>query len=55
MYDLFPGVFATLQMIPDSIGKWLLHCHVNDHKDGGMETMFTVRAPPTAADGKCYY
>ena len=42
VYDLFPGVFATVEMIPDSVGVWLLHCHVNDHMTGGMEALFTV-------------
>ena len=31
--DLFPGVFATVE----SVGVWLLHCHVNDHIVGGMK------------------
>ena len=43
MYDLFPGVFATVEMIPDSVGVWMLHCHVNDHMVGGMETTYTVK------------
>jgi len=42
VYDLFPGVFATVEMIPDSVGVWLLHCHVNDHMTGGMEALYTV-------------
>jgi len=42
VYDLFPGVFATVEMIPDSVGDWLLHCHVNDHMIGGMETVYSV-------------
>lgn len=42
VYDLFPGVFATVEMIPDSVGVWLLHCHVNDHMVGGMQTLYTV-------------
>ena len=42
VYDLFPGVFATVEMIPDSVGVWMLHCHVNDHMTGGMETTYTV-------------
>ena len=46
VYDLFPGVFATVEMIPDSVGVWLLHCHVNDHMTGGMEAIYKVR-------GKC--
>lgn len=43
VYDLFPGVFATVEMIPDSVGVWMLHCHVNDHMVGGMETTYTVK------------
>ena len=42
VYDLFPGVFATVEMISDSVGVWLLHCHVNDHIVGGMKMLFTV-------------
>ena len=45
VYDLFPGVFATLEMKPDSLGTWLLHCHVNDHMAGGMTALFEVRSP----------
>ncbi|XP_068726902.1 hephaestin-like protein [Montipora capricornis] len=45
VYDLFPGVYAAVEMIPDSTGKWLLHCHVNNHMSGGMQTLFTVMAP----------
>ena len=29
-------------MVPVNPGKWLLHCHVNDHKQAGMETIFEV-------------
>ncbi|XP_065054474.1 hephaestin-like protein isoform X2 [Rhopilema esculentum] len=43
VYDIFPGVFASLEMTPVNPGKWLLHCHVNDHKQGGMETIFEVK------------
>ena len=42
VYDLFPGVFATVEMVPDSTGDWLLHCHVNDHMVAGMETLYSV-------------
>ena len=31
--DLFPGVFGTVE----TVGVWLLHCHVNDHIVGGMK------------------
>ena len=42
MIDLFPGVFMTVKMVPDSIGTWLLHCHVNDHMIHGMDTTYIV-------------
>ncbi|CAH3142781.1 unnamed protein product [Pocillopora meandrina] len=42
VYDIFPGVYATVEMMPDSVGDWLLHCHVNNHLAGGMETLFSV-------------
>ncbi|XP_028410186.1 hephaestin-like protein [Dendronephthya gigantea] len=40
--DLFPGVFMTVKMVPDSTGRWLLHCHVNDHMAHGMEALYDV-------------
>jgi len=45
VYDLLPESFATVEMIPDAVGTWMLHCHVNVHLDGGMKTLFTVLAP----------
>ena len=32
----------TVKMTPDSIGTWLLHCHVNDHMVHGMEALYNV-------------
>lgn len=45
MYDLMPESFATVEMIPDAVGTWMLHCHVNIHATGGMRALFTVLAP----------
>ena len=45
MYDIFPGIYATVEMVPDSVGDWLLHCHVNNHLTGGMQTLFSVMTP----------
>lgn len=45
VYDLLPESFATVEMIPDAVGTWMLHCHVNIHIHGGMSTLFTVLAP----------
>lgn len=42
VFDLFPGTFQTVEMIPKYPGTWLLHCHVTDHIHAGMETVYTV-------------
>ena len=41
--QLLPGVFRGFEMTePDSPGKWIYHCHVEDHVAAGMTTTFTV-------------
>lgn len=45
VYDLLPESFATVLMIPDAVGTWMVHCHVNVHIRGGMKALFTVLAP----------
>uniref|UniRef100_A0A8C1RI50 Ceruloplasmin n=1 Tax=Cyprinus carpio TaxID=7962 RepID=A0A8C1RI50_CYPCA len=42
VFDLFPGTFQTVTMRPQYSGTWLLHCHVTDHIQAGMETTYTV-------------
>lgn len=42
VFDLFPGTFQTVEMIPRNPGTWLLHCHVTDHIHAGMEATYTV-------------
>jgi FtsP/CotA-like multicopper oxidase with cupredoxin domain len=42
MVHLEPMMMVVADMIPDNVGTWLLHCHVNDHIEGGMQTLFTV-------------
>ncbi|XP_054838240.1 ceruloplasmin isoform X2 [Eublepharis macularius] len=42
VFDLFPGTFQTVEMLPKYPGSWLLHCHVTDHIHAGMETIYTV-------------
>ncbi|XP_061096678.1 ceruloplasmin [Conger conger] len=42
VFDLFPATFQTLEMRPEYPGTWLLHCHVTDHIEAGMETTYTV-------------
>jgi FtsP/CotA-like multicopper oxidase with cupredoxin domain len=42
MVPLEPMAMGVADMIPDNVGTWLLHCHVNEHIKGGMQTLFTV-------------
>ena len=41
--ELMPASLKVVDMIPDNVGTWLYHCHVNDHISAGMSSMFTVR------------
>jgi manganese oxidase len=40
--QLLPGMMLVADMIPDIVGAWLYHCHVNDHIDAGMLATFAV-------------
>jgi FtsP/CotA-like multicopper oxidase with cupredoxin domain len=42
MVHLEPMMMVVADMVPDSIGTWLFHCHVNDHFEGGMQALFRV-------------
>jgi FtsP/CotA-like multicopper oxidase with cupredoxin domain len=40
--SLTPMAMAVADMVPDNVGTWLFHCHVNEHFHGGMVAVFTV-------------
>jgi FtsP/CotA-like multicopper oxidase with cupredoxin domain len=40
--SLIPAQFKTVDMVPDSIGTWSFHCHVNGHHTDGMFTDYQV-------------
>jgi len=40
--SLTPMSMAVADMVPDNVGIWLFHCHVNEHFQGGMVARFTV-------------
>jgi FtsP/CotA-like multicopper oxidase with cupredoxin domain len=55
--ELLPASMATVDSVMDSLGTWMVHCHVNDHIDAGMLASYTVvksisttapTTPPTA-------
>jgi hypothetical protein len=39
---LGPMAMVTADMIPDEIGTWLFHCHVDDHFKSGMVALYRV-------------
>jgi hephaestin len=39
---LEPGTMVQGDMQPDDPGKWLFHCHVNDHITAGMQARYKV-------------
>jgi FtsP/CotA-like multicopper oxidase with cupredoxin domain len=40
--NMGPMGMIVADMVPDNPGTWLFHCHVNDHLDGGMYSLFKV-------------
>ncbi|KAJ6663217.1 hypothetical protein lerEdw1_010353 [Lerista edwardsae] len=44
--DLFPGTLEMVEMRADNPGTWLLHCHVADHIQAGMEALYTILPRP---------
>jgi FtsP/CotA-like multicopper oxidase with cupredoxin domain len=39
---LLPAGMVVADMVPDDVGTWLFHCHVNDHLTAGMTTRYRV-------------
>ena len=39
---LLPAQMAVADMVPDNIGMWMFHCHVDDHMEAGMMAMYEV-------------
>jgi hephaestin len=40
--NLGPMGMAVADMVPNTVGTWLFHCHVSDHLDNGMVARFRV-------------
>jgi len=40
---LMPAESRVADMVPDSAGIWMFHCHVNDHASAGMTGRYEVR------------
>jgi len=47
-----PATGVTVDMYADNIGKWLLHCHVNNHFEGGQVASYEIVANPVRGEGQ---
>ncbi len=47
--QLLPSSTMAVDMVPNSVGEWMLHCHVSAHMMRGM--IVTVRPPSLRAAG----
>jgi len=39
---LMQAQMETVDMVPDNPGTWMFHCHIDDHMDAGMVTLYKV-------------
>ncbi|XP_070819516.1 coagulation factor VIII [Chaetodon trifascialis] len=45
VYNLFPGVFGTVEMGPPTVGTWLVECTIGDYQLAGMRAKLLVYNP----------
>ncbi|TNN81898.1 Coagulation factor VIII [Liparis tanakae] len=45
VYNLFPGVFGTVEMRPPTLGTWLVECTIGDYQLAGMRAKLLVYNP----------
>ncbi|KAK0138572.1 Coagulation factor VIII [Merluccius polli] len=45
VYNLYPGVFGTVEMYPPTVGTWLVECTVGDYQLAGMRAKMLVYNP----------
>nr|XP_057918781.1 coagulation factor VIII isoform X2 [Doryrhamphus excisus] len=45
VYNLFPGVFGTVEMVPSTTGTWLVECTIGDYQLAGMRAKLLVYDP----------
>src|SRR5579862_7342266 len=43
--ELLPASTSTVDMLADNPGVWMFHCHVADHMEAGMMSIFTIYEP----------
>jgi FtsP/CotA-like multicopper oxidase with cupredoxin domain len=37
-----PAQMETVDMVPDDVGTWMYHCHVDEHMQAGMMALYKV-------------
>ncbi len=42
IFSISPAQFVTADMVPDKVGTWMFHCHVDEHMEAGMMAMYKV-------------
>ncbi|XP_073920289.1 coagulation factor VIII isoform X2 [Castor canadensis] len=42
VYNLYPGVFETMEMLPSKAGIWRVECLIGEHLHAGMSSLFLV-------------
>ncbi|XP_070692649.1 coagulation factor VIII isoform X2 [Pempheris klunzingeri] len=45
VYNLFPGVFGTVEMRPPTVGTWLVECTIGEYQLAGMRAKLLVYDP----------
>ncbi len=40
--SLLQAQMETVDMVPDNPGIWMFHCHIDDHMEAGMATLYKV-------------
>ncbi|KAG7335254.1 hypothetical protein KOW79_001850 [Hemibagrus wyckioides] len=45
IFNLFPGVFGSIEMRPGIVGTWLVECTIGDHQLSGMRAKLLVYNP----------
>ncbi|KAL0973846.1 hypothetical protein UPYG_G00211980 [Umbra pygmaea] len=45
VYNLYPGVFGTVEMVPNMVGTWLVECTVGEHQMAGMRAKLLIYNP----------
>ncbi|XP_070770025.1 coagulation factor VIII [Enoplosus armatus] len=45
IYNLFPGVFGTVEMRPPTVGTWLVECTIGEYQLAGMRAKLLVYNP----------